>query len=403
MFAMLDDFWSSLTELGVDPASALRRSDAVHNLESLFTEVQRIGESLQNLTAEADQRISDSVAEAQSLINRIADMNQEIRLNKRVGADVTGAENAQSAMVDQLSALLDVRVTAVPEGGIQVRTSGGALLVGVAAARLNYTPGNAQNAAFGVITLNDDIGAFSNLEPYILGGSIKGLLQVRDKDLPGLAEALGGFAAALGDTMNQVHNENASSPAAGVLTGRQTGLLGTDSLNFTGAATIGVVDSNGVLRQRLSVDFDAGQIVGEDPAAVYNFGLTINDFVSTLNTALGAATPAGGASFSGGVMSINAGTGGLVVQQDSADPADRAGRGFSQWTARPGRPSIRPAASFRYRPSAIWIQCAGWTGSQGRRCSRSTRYCSPIVPSRAFSDFPRITNETCPTSANSRD
>jgi flagellar hook-associated protein 1 FlgK len=331
MFAMLDDFWSSLTELGVDPASALRRSDAVHNLESLFTEVQRIGESLQNLTVEADQRISDSVAEAQSLINRIADMNQEIRLNKRVGADVTGAENAQSAMVDQLSALLDVRVTAVPEGGIQVRTSGGALLVGVAAARLNYTPGNAQNAAFGVITLNDDIGAFSNLEPYILGGSIKGLLQVRDKDLPSLAEALGGFAAALGDTMNQVHNENASSPAAGVLTGRQTGLLGTDTLNFTGAATIGVVDSNGVLRQRLSVDFDAGQIVGEDPAAVYNFGLTINDFVSTLNTALGAATPAGGASFSGGVMSINAGTGGLVVQQDSADPADRAGRGFSHF------------------------------------------------------------------------
>lgn len=331
MFAMLDDFWSSLTDLGVDPSSALRRSEAVNNLETMFTEVQRIGESLQNLIAEADQRISDSVAEAQSLIDRIAEMNQEIRLNKRTGADSSGAENAQSAMIDQLSALLDVRITAVPEGGVHVRTSGGALLVGVDAARLNYQPGNADNAAFGVITMNGDIGAFSNLEPYILGGSIKGLLEVRDKDLPSLAQALGGFAAALGDAVNEIHNQNTSSPAASVLTGRQTGLLGADTLGFEGEAIVGVVDGAGVLRQRLTIDFDAGQITGEDPAATYNFADTIDGFIGALNTALQASNPAGAASFSGGVMSINAGTGGLVVQQDAADPSTRAGRGFSHF------------------------------------------------------------------------
>ena len=331
MFAMLDNFWSALTELGVDPSSALRRSEAVNNLETMFTEVQRIGESLQGLIGEADQRISDSVAQAQSLIDRIAAMNHEIRLNKRTGSDTTGAENAQSAMIDELSALLDVRVTAVPEGGVHVRTSGGALLVGVDAARLNYTPGNAQNAAFGAITMNADIGAFSNLEPYILGGSIKGLLEVRDNELPGLLEALGGFAAALGDSVNQVHNENASSPARGELTGRQTGLLGSDSLNFTGQATIGVVDGAGYLRQRLTIDFDAGQITSEDPAVVYNFADDIDGFTTALDTALGASNPAGGASFVDGVMSINAGTGGLVIQQDAADPSDRAGRGFSHF------------------------------------------------------------------------
>ena len=331
MFARLDDFWSALTDLGVDPASSLRRSEAVNNLEMMFSEVQRIGQSLQDLIAESDQRLSDSVDEAQNLINRIAEMNHEIRLNKRTGADSSGAENVQSALIDQLSALLDVRVTAAPDGGVQVRTSGGALLVGVAAARLNYTPGNPQAGVFSTITMNEDIGAFSNLEPYIMGGSIKGLLEVRDKDLPGLAEALGGFAAALGDTMNAVHNENTSSPAASVLTGRQTGLLGTDAMGFTGQATLGVVDGGGVLRQRLTIDFDAGQIIGEAPAAVYNFADTIDGFVGALNTALGASNPAGGASFSGGVMSINAGTGGLVVQQDAGDPANRAGRGFSHF------------------------------------------------------------------------
>lgn len=331
MFAMLDRFWSSLTALGVDASSALRRSEAVNDLETMFVEVQRIGESLRDLTAEADQRISDSVDQAQSLINRISAMNDEIRLNKRTGADSTGAENVQSSLINELSELLDVRVTAVPEGGVHVRTSGGALLVGVTAARLTYNPGNTENAAYGVITLNDDIGAFSNLEPYLKGGSIKGLLEVRDNELASLSQALGAFSASLADAVNQVHNENASSPPRSVLTGRQTGLLATDALGFSGNAVIGVTDAGGALAQRLSIDFDAGQIVGENPAATYNFTGSISSFITALNTALGAGTPAGGASFAGGIMSLNAGTGGLVIQQDGADPSDRAGRGFSHF------------------------------------------------------------------------
>jgi len=331
MFGRLDDFWSSLTELGVDPSSALRRSEAVYSLESTFAEVGRIGESLRGLIAEADQRLSDSVAEAQYLIDRIAALNQEIRLNKRTGADSSGAENAQSALVDELSKLIDVRSTATPEGGLQIRTSGGALLVGVDAARLKYTPGNPDTGVFGTITMNADIGAFSNLEPYILGGSIRGLLDVRDHELAGLTESLGAFAATLGDAINQVHNENASSPARSVLAGRQTGLLGTDTLGFSGAATIGVVDSSGYLRQRMTVDFDAGQITSEDPAATYAFADNIDAFVTALNTALGASNPAGAASFNAGVLTLNGGAGGLVIQQDAANPSDRAGRGFSHF------------------------------------------------------------------------
>ena len=333
LFATLDEFWSALTELGVDPSSTLRRVDAVSTLQSMFSEIRRIGQSLQDLTAEADQRISDSVSEAQSLIDRIAALNNEIRLNKRTSADSSAAENAQSALIDELSVILDVRVSAVPEGGVDVRTSGGALLVGLTAAQLSYTPNASSFATHGVISINEDLGTQSNLEPFLLGGELKGLLQVRDHDLAGLSEALGGFAAALGDALNAVHNENASSPAASQLTGRQTGLLASDAHGFTGEAIIAVTDSSGNLRQRLTIDFDARTITGESPTVVYNFGGgAINAFANALNTALGAATPAGSASFSGGVLTLNVGSGGgLVVQQHPDNPSERAGRGFSHF------------------------------------------------------------------------
>ena len=332
MFAALDDVWSSLTELGIDPSSRLRQSDAVNTLQTVYSEVHRVAQSIQALWSEADQRIVDAVSEAQDLIDRITELNQEIRLSARTGADATAAENAQSALVDQLSALMDVRATETPEGGVQVRTSGGALLVGVEAARLSYTPSAGAFDVPGVIRINEQLGTQSNLEPLLLSGEIRGLIDLRDRDLAGLTEALGGFSTALADGLNQVHNENTSFPAAAQLTGRQTGLLGGDQLGFTGNAIIGVADSNGDLSQRLTIDFDAGTITAEAPAGAFNFSGTVSSFAAALNSALNAATPAGSASFTGGVLSMNVGAGGgLVVQQDSADPSARAGRGFAHF------------------------------------------------------------------------
>jgi flagellar hook-associated protein 1 FlgK len=333
MFGILDSFWSSMTEIGVDPSSTLRRVDAVSNLQTMYSEVHRIGQSIQDLIAEADQRISDVVADAQSLIDRVAQLNDEIRLNKRTGADASGAENAQAALIDELSGLIDIRVSPVQEGGVHVRTSGGALLVGLSAARLSYTPNSSPFAPHGVVSFNEDLGTQSNLEPFLLGGELKGLLQVRDHDLVGLAEALGGFAGALGDALNEVHNENASAPPVSQLVGRQTGLLGSDALGFTGNAVIAITDSQGNLTQRLTVDFDAQTITGEAPAGSFSFaGGTISAFRTALNSAMAAATPAGSATFTNGVLTLNvANSGGVVVQQDPADPSDRAGRGFSHF------------------------------------------------------------------------
>lgn len=332
MFAMLDQFWTALSEVSVDPSSSLRRTDVVAALETMYTEIRRVGETVQGLIAEADQRIADGINQAQSLIDRIAALNNEIRITKATEADVTSAENAQAALIDELSALIDIRVTLAPDGGVVVRTGGGALLVGFEAARLSYTPTSSPFAAHDTIGVNEHLGAQSNIEQFLLGGEIKGLLQARDEDLVGLAEALGGFAGELADAINQVHNENASSPAVSSLTGRQTGLLGTDAIGFSGNAIVAVTGVGGDLLERLTIDFDAQTITAEAPAGVYSFaGGTVDDFVASLNAALGAATPAGSASFTGGVLSVSVPGGGVVVQQDPADPSARAGRGFSHF------------------------------------------------------------------------
>jgi flagellar hook-associated protein 1 FlgK len=333
IFSSLDDFWSALTEIGIDPASSLRRNDAVSALSSTFEEVQRVGGALQSLIAEADERIANSVEEAQDLVNRIAALNREIQLTRRTGADSSSAENAQAALVDRLAVLIEINVSSQSDGGVQVRSTGGALLVGVDAAQFSYTPSASSFAGRNAIAYNPQLGGNASLDQYLLDGEIAGLIHARDRDLAGMVEALGGFAGALADALNAVHNENASSPAASELVGRQTGLIGSDAIGFTGRAVIGVVNADGELRQRLTINFDAQTITGESPAAVYSFaGGTVDDFETALNAALGAASPSGSANFAEGVLSLNVtGGGGLVVQQDPAAASDRAGRGFSHF------------------------------------------------------------------------
>lgn len=331
VFTALDDFWSAISGASVDPTSSVSRNQALSALQSMFSELNRISGVVQNLTAEADARIADKVSEAQDIINQVSALNREISLNRRSGADVTGAENAQGALLDKLSALMDLRVSAAPDGGVFVRTTAGALLVGVEPAQISYTATEAQFASHDFIRLNPQLGAQTNLEPMLTSGEIKGLLDVRDRDLAGLAQALGGFAGVLGDALNRVHNEGSAVPPPTQLIGRQTGLLAADSLGFTGQVGLGIVDSQGQLTQRLAIDFDAGTITGAAPAATYNFGPTIGSFVTALNTALGAATPAGSATFANGVLSLSVPSGGIAVDQNDSNPSQRAGRGFSHF------------------------------------------------------------------------
>ena len=152
---------------------------------------------------------------------------------------------------------------------------------------------------------------------------------MRDQTLGGLAQSLGNFAQNCRQAFNAQANANAAFPPPTSLTGRDTGLLSTDALNFTGKTTIAVTDSSGNLVSRVDVNFDAGTSFGgwRPPASI---GTTVGSFTTALNTALGSN---GSASFANGQLSIAAnGSNGIVVQDDAQPaPASRGGTAFSQF------------------------------------------------------------------------
>ncbi|MAP94065.1 MAG: flagellar biosynthesis protein FlgK, partial [Ponticaulis sp.] len=326
VFAGLDSIISRASALTSDPSSTLRKADFVSSVQNVFEDINGVFSMIDGLRDEANQKLYSSIERANSLMDQIASLNTEIQRYTLNGSDASGAETEQSQLLNELSELIDFKATPRDSGGVELRSNTGLLLVDHRAASLSMAQSDTGARFSGVSITPAGSDAELDITRQISGGEIRGLLTTRDYDLPELTYSLGEFASHLADSLNQAHNEGTAVPAPTSLTGRNTGLLGTDSLNFTGAATFAVVGSDGRTVESVQVDFDAGTMTNSG-GTVTAIGTDIASFAAALDTSFGANASV---SFTNGQLSMSAtGTNGLAIAQDPTNPSDRAGRGVS--------------------------------------------------------------------------
>jgi flagellar hook-associated protein 1 FlgK len=202
------------------------------------------------------------------------------------------------------------------------------LLAGIRASTVTYVAQGSAAAGQTYPRLQielDGSGLAVDLEGRLASGSLRGLIDARDRDLPAIGASLGELAGKVTDALNAVHNNATTVPAQSVLAGKTTGLLGTDALGFSGRASVAIVDGNGALVRRVDINFDTGtlSVNGGAPSAL---GASIGTFVTALNGALGTN---GSASFVDGKLTVAAtGGNGVLAQDDLTTPALRGGQGF---------------------------------------------------------------------------
>lgn len=321
--ARISSAMTALTQLSVDPSSAARRNSAISSVTAALSAISGMATNIQSLRQDANTQLTTNVSSVNTLLSRIYELNTKIKIAVAGGDTSTGLMDHRDTAIAELSKFLDVRTYDQPDGRVFVSLSDGTTLISDMGSALRYSGPTAVSAAtsFPSVMLqridpegNNDIGPPVALESRIRGGEIRGLLDMRDKALPDLAEQLGLVGAALVEQLNAVHNDSAAVPAPATLTGRNTGLLSTDALNFTGNATIAIVDAQGALVQRLDLNLSGIS--------------TIGDLVSAINGGLGAGT----ATFANGVLTLNASSGnGIGMIQEPTTPSSRAGRGLSQF------------------------------------------------------------------------
>ena len=324
-FAQIDKIFSAFSTSAENATSGPLRQDAIWKTQAMFDEAARVAREIQSTREEADGRLRSAVDKVNGLVEQIEKLNVDIAKANVVGTDSTGAETAQAALINELSELMDVRITTRSVGGVEVRTGAGILLAGQGASKLEYQRVGAVSAetVFNQIMITEPNGQRRPLTEGLASGEIKGLLELRDVDAPAAAERLGELMTRLADELNRAHNASSAVPPPAVLNGRNVGQsLETALTGFTGATTITTVDAQGVIQNSAKIVFSGGTMTINGVAA------TPATFLATLNGQLGGAT----ASFVDGRLSIQAPAGqGVAIADDAADPSNKAGRGFSHY------------------------------------------------------------------------
>ena len=305
--------------------------NALNNLASTFSNVSGTITSLQN---QVDQQVVNSVGSTNTLIQQIYQLNSQIKTANASGDQASALLDQRDTALTSLAQVMGIKTSTNSDGSVNVSTTDGVNLVSNTYAQLSYS-GGSQNGSYGNINIQDVnpgngnlLGTPQALDPHLSGGSLAGMIDMRDQVLGGLNQSLGNMAQQAAQAFNAQSNANAAYPPPTSLTGRDTGLLSTDALNFSGQTTIAVTSSSGNLVSRVDVNFGAGTL-SVDGGPAQPIGTTVGSFTTALNSALGAN---GTASFTNGQLSIAAtGTNGVVVQDSASSPSQRGGAGFSQF------------------------------------------------------------------------
>lgn len=326
--AQLNGIFSTIADLTADPADAVRRQSVTNGIDRFLGQIGQLAGDIQQLRADASNQIGESVRSINQGISRVAEINNQIVKARSLNSETAGLEQQRADALNQIAELVDIKTIEQPDGSVQVSTARGVILLDHNPRELSYPTTSAASAetqfdGIHILRVNPVSNSKTDsglvLDPDIGSGKLRGLLDLRDQQLPNIADSLGELARAFRDSVNAVHNANATLPAPALLSGRNTGLSGTDRAGFTGAATFAVVDASGAVVAKTAVDFSAL------PATA-----TLNDVITAVNAGLGGA---GALSLSGGALKFQAaGAGnGVVIADNPGAPTGRGGQGFSQF------------------------------------------------------------------------
>jgi flagellar hook-associated protein 1 FlgK len=294
--------------LSTSPDSQSARIGAVSAAQSMAQQLNATTQGIQNLRANAETGINDSVITANNAMAQIAAINNQLQNNGQTDAATASLLDQRDQYINQLSQLMDIRTVTNNLNQVTVFTNSGVQLVGTEASKLSFnpqgtiTPNTLYNtdptkSNVGTITINFPHGGSYDMVSTnsIRSGKIAAYLELRDNTLVQAQTQIDQFAASMASALSDKTTDGTAAPASVLpqagydldLTGLQSGnvIHVTYKDNTTGAThnlSIVRVDDPSVLPLSNTATLDPN-----DEVLGVNFAGGMGSVVSQLNAALG--------------------------------------------------------------------------------------------------------------------
>lgn len=259
------------------PGQAALATSFLGTVEDLGNRLASAGNEIDGLRRSADQQIAGALGAINAELRALADLNGQIATG-RAGADLL---DRRDQLLESLATKIEIAVHVQDDGTTSIYTRAGQPLLDRAARQLLYEPAATvgQGTVFGPIMLYraDQLdgatgaplsgavgtvvvtgGVRAELTPEHIAdgtpngmqriaspfqaGSLQGLLEARDRVLPGLADQLGELAGLTRFALNAAHNATMPYPPPTQLAGTRTDTAAFAAATRSGTAYLAVID-----------------------------------------------------------------------------------------------------------------------------------------------------------------
>jgi flagellar hook-associated protein 1 FlgK len=279
------------------PETSALALQVVSLAEDLSSSIGRLADQVQTLRGDADREIGQVVAGFDGELTAIHQINVEIERLAYTGQTSPELLDRRDLLIKSLAEKIDIHTFVQENGRVAIYTAGGEALLDTEPRVVTYDPASsvAHGTSFGAIAIfrQDQIdpatgqpfdpaagvelvsaGVRAPLTPELQndavpdadqlivsglrGGRLQGLLEMRDRVLPGLDDQIQELAAGLRFALNAAHNAGVAWPPPSALTGTRTDLADFAGAVRSGTATIAVIDrADGSTLASFEVDLGA--------------------------------------------------------------------------------------------------------------------------------------------------
>ena len=200
MPAELDTFWNNWQSLAADPTNMSLRSQLLEEAQSLTLAFHDRALALTQFRQDVDDRLTGNVQEINDAAAQLASLNAQIARYQSINEQPNDFMDARDRLLDRLSEMTGAVSYLQPDGQAMVSIGGHVLVSASSAVSLQVQP-DPLNPSLSQVTWEDGT-AFS--PP---GGEMRGLLNVRDTDIPQQLAGLDQLAAGLAAGVNAIHRQ----------------------------------------------------------------------------------------------------------------------------------------------------------------------------------------------------
>ena len=180
---------------------------------------EKLSNQLQDMRDDIDDQITDEVDNANTLLSEISELNTGIVRLNNLDQPTTELEDQRDQKLNKLSKIIDVTTFSRSDGSIVVYSANGANTL------LDRTPNTlsfTQTAGFepgtggSGVSLNGE-----DITDTLRTGTLKGLFDMRDSEIPALNDQINELAGELRDAINEEHNKGTAFPPPTNLSGNR--------------------------------------------------------------------------------------------------------------------------------------------------------------------------------------